>query len=565
MSTPPAPADEPGAEPVPERTVAPGPPRASATPALADLPHPGPAAPGKRCLVTGATGYVGGRLVPELLRAGYRVRVLARSPDKLRDLPWHDEVEIVQGDAGDHAALAVAMADVDVAYYLVHAIGAGQHFAEVEEQVATAFATAAREAGVGRIVYLGGLTPQGGELSAHLRSRAAVGRILLESGVPTAALGAAVVIGSGSLSFEMLRYLTERLPVMVTPRWVRTRIQPIAIRDVLRYLVGCAELPPEVSRSFDIGGPDVLTYEQMMQRFAAVAGLKRRTILPVSTLQPELSARWIGLVTPVPSAIARPLVASLRNEVVCHEDDLRRFIPDPPGGLLGYDESVRLALQRVRDADVATRWSDASPPGAPSDPLPSDPDWAGGSLYTDDRSTVVPAAPAALWSVVESIGGENGWYSLPWAWELRGVLDRLIGGPGLRRGRRDPMHLHVGEACDFWRVEEVVPGRLLRLRAEMKVPGLAWLEFHVGVTEPDELGAVAATLRQRATFFPRGLAGHAYWYTVLPFHGIVFPSMLRRISAAAVARDRAQREAQEAPEAPGYGSVLTMENAARTR
>jgi uncharacterized protein YbjT (DUF2867 family) len=509
---------------------------------VADTPDPRPDPPidgaagpdrtTKLCLVTGATGYVGGRLVPELLEAGYRVRVLARNPDKLRDLPWHDSVEVAVGDAADGAAVARAMADVDVAYYLIHAIGTGPGFHETEAEVARTFARAAREAGVGRIVYLGGISHDT-DLSDHLRSRAEVGEILLASGVPTAALGAAVIIGSGSLSFEMMRYLTERLPAMITPRWVRTRIQPIAIRDVLRYLVGCAELPPEVSRTFDIGGPDVLTYEEMMQRFAAVSGLPRRRILPVSTLQPELSARWVGLVTPVPSSIARPLVASLRNEVVCAEDDIRQYVPDPPGGLLGFDDSVRLALQRVQDADVATRWSDASPWGAPSDPMPTDPDWAGGSLFTDDRTMVVPARPEAVWEVVESIGGSNGWYSLPWAWELRGGVDRLIGGPGLRRGRRHPTDLHIGEALDFWRVEEVVPGRLLRLRAEMRVPGLAWLEFHV-----TPAGDAYTTLRQRATFFPHGLAGQAYWYSVLPFHGIVFPSMLRRIGAAAVARDR---------------------------
>ncbi len=514
---------------------------------------PVPSGSDRLCLVTGVTGYVGGRLVPELLAAGFRVRVLARHPDRLRDLPWHRDVEVAVGDAADPEALARALAGVDVAYYLIHALGTGPDFDDTERAVARTFAGAARRAGIGRIVYLGGLAHDP-DLSEHLRSRAEVGEILLHSGVPTAALGAAVIIGSGSLSFEMMRYLTERLPVMITPRWVRTHIQPIAIRDVLRYLVACADLPPDVSRAFDIGGPDILTYEQMMQRFATISGLPRRRILPVRALQPELSARWVGLVTPVPSTIARPLVASLRNEVVCHEDDIRTYVPDPPGGLLGFDESVRLALQRVKDADVATRWSSASIPGAPSDPMPSDPDWAGGSLFTDDRSATVPATPESLWSIVISIGGENGWYSLPWAWELRGLADRAIGGPGLRRGRRHPRELLVGEACDFWRVEEVVPGRLLRLRAEMKVPGRAWLEFHV---TPAPGGG--ATLRQRATFFPRGLAGQAYWYAVLPFHGTVFRSMLRRISEAAVRADRAG-EGQAGP-----GKVLTMEKAARLR
>ncbi len=465
--------------------------------------------------------------MPELIAAGYQVRVLARHPERLRDLPWHDDVEIAVGDAGDGVALAQAMADVDVAYYLIHALGTGPQFERTEEAVARTFATAARQAGVGRLVYLGGLAHDT-DLSEHLRSRAEVGRILLDSGVPTAALGAAVVIGSGSVSFEMMRYLTERLPAMITPRWVRTRIQPISIRDVLHYLVGAASLPAEVSRGFDIGGPDVLTYEQMMQQFAAVSGLKRRRIYPVNMLQPELSARWVGLVTPVPSSIARPLVASLRNEVVCAEDDIRALIPDPPGGLLGFDDSVRLALQRVQDAQVATRWSNASVPGAPSDPMPTDPQWAGGSLFTDDRSAVVAASPQAVWDVVVSIGGENGWYSLPWAWELRGLADRAIGGPGLRRGRRHPRELLVGETCDFWRVEEIEAGRLLRLRAEMRVPGLAWLEFHV-----DPASGGGTTLRQRATFFPHGLAGQAYWYSILPFHGLVFPAMLRKIGAAA--------------------------------
>ncbi|GHF82994.1 NAD(P)-dependent oxidoreductase [Kitasatospora xanthocidica] len=488
---------------------------------------------GRHCLVTGATGYIGGRLVPELLAAGHRVRCLARDPGRLRDQPWRAGVEAVTGDVTRPGTLAGAFDGVDVAYYLVHSLGTGPHFDTTDRHAARAFARAAAAAGVARIVYLSGLLPAGvpePELSAHLRSRAEVGRVLRSTGVPTTELRAAVIIGSGSASFEMLRYLTERLPVMVTPRWVDTRIQPIAVRDVLAYLVGAAGLPPQADRPFDIGGPDVLTYRLMMHRYAEAAGLHRRLILPVPVLTPALSSHWVGLVTPVPGPLARPLVESLRHEVVCHEHDIARWIPDPPGGLTGFDRAVELALRRVRDARVDTRWSSASLPGAPSDPLPTDPDWAGGSLYQDLRERHVAADPAALWRVVEGIGGDNGWYSLPFAWALRGTLDRLAGGVGLRRGRRDRHRLRVGDALDFWRVEEIEPGRLLRLRAEMRLPGLAWLELRVA---PD--GDGGARYRQRALFHPHGLAGHAYWWAMAPFHGPVFGAMARNIT------DRARR------------------------
>jgi uncharacterized protein YbjT (DUF2867 family) len=478
-------------------------------------------------LVTGATGYIGGRLVPRLLADGHAVRAMTRSASRLRDMPWVDRVQVVEGNVLTAGDLARALEGVDVAYYLVHSIGSGQSFEDTDREAATAFAAAAYAAGVSRIVYLGGLTPQNEELSPHLRSRSEVGDILLGSGVPTAVLQAAVILGSGSASFEMLRYLTERLPAMITPRWVRTRIQPIAVRDVLRYLAASAVLPADVHRRFDIGGPEVLTYVEMMQRYAAVAGLRRRVIVPVPFLSPKLSAHWVNVVTPVPAAIAKPLVRSLVNEVVCRERDIASYIPDPPEGLLGFDESVRLALQRVRDAQVETRWSSASWPGAPSDPLPTDPDWAGGSLYTDLRRSVVAARPAALWQVIEGIGGENGWYSLPIAWAARGLMDRLVGGVGLRRGRRDRNRLYVGESLDFWRVEEVVPGSLLRLRAEMRLPGAAWLELSVEVVDG------RTEYVQRALFHPRGLAGHAYWWSVAPFHGVVFGSMVRNIRAAA--------------------------------
>ncbi|MBA9005699.1 SDR family oxidoreductase [Thermomonospora cellulosilytica] len=478
------------------------------------------------CLVTGASGYIGGRLVPRLLDRGHRVRCMVRSARRLRDHPWADRVEIAEADATDAEATARALDGVDVAYYLIHAIGSGDAFGEVDRRAARVFAAAARERGVGRLVYLGGMAPAD-ELSPHLASRAEVGRILLDGGVPTIWLRAAVIIGSGSASFEMLRYLTERLPVMVTPRWVRTRIQPIAIRDVLHYLVACADLPPEVSGGFDIGGPDVLTYEAMMRRYAAVAGLRRRLIVPVPVLSPWLSSLWVGALTPVPGGLARPLVESLRNEVVCREHEITRHVGPPPGGPTGFERSVALALRRIRDADVATRWSSAAVPGAPSDPLPTDPDWAGGSLYVDERTRPTAAPAALLWEVIEGVGGEHGWYSFPLAWRARGVIDRLVGGVGLRRGRRDPRRLRVGESVDFWRVEEIEPGRLLRLRAEMRLPGLAWLEL--GVRRRD--GRTAYT--QRALFHPRGLAGHAYWWAFRPFHEVVFGGMCRGIVRAA--------------------------------
>ncbi|MCU1432979.1 MAG: NAD-dependent epimerase/dehydratase [Actinotalea sp.] len=493
--------------------------------------------------VTGVTGYVGGRLVPELLDAGFRVRALARNPARLRDRPWRGQVEAVAADAGDLGQTRAALRGVDVAYYLVHSLGTGQRFEARDRRTALTFAQAAREAGVGRIVYLGGLFPDGENLSPHLESRKEVGEILLASGVPTTVLRAAIILGSGSASFEMMRYLTERLPAMTTPRWVDNRIQPIAVRDVLRYLVGSASMPPEVNRSFDIGGPEVLTYREMMHRYAAVAGLRRRVIVGVGVLSPRLSSLWVSLVTPVPAGLARPLVESLVHEVVCDDKDIATHVPDPPGGLLDFDSAVRLALKKIQDADVATRWSSASVAGAPSDPLPSDPDWAGGSLYRDERRTPVDAPPDVVWEVLQELGGERGWYSWPLAWQVRGVLDKVFGGPGLRRGRRDPRRLLVDDAVDFWRVEEIVPGRSLRLRAEMRVPGLAWLELAV---KPSEDGS-GSVLRQVATFHPHGLAGQLYWWSVAPFHGVVFGGMqtgmrraAERLAAAAGATPQAR-------------------------
>lgn len=494
-----------------------------------------------RSLVTGATGYIGGRLVPELLSAGHTVRVFARDVRKVRAHEWADDVEVAQGDANETEDVVAAMADVDVLYYLLHSIGAGHDFDERERQMAQRFADAAQAAGARRIVYLSGMVPEGEELSQHLRSREQVGEVLLDCSVPATVLQAGVVIGSGSASFEMLRYLTERLPAMVTPRWVDSKIQPIAVRDVLRYLVGSADMPADVNRRFDIGGPDVLTYRDMMQRYAAVAELPKRRIVPVPVLSPTLSSHWVGLITPVPASLARPLVESLKNTVVASDHDIAEYVPDPPDGLIGYDTAVGLALTRVKELDVPTRWSSASTAGAPSAPLPSDPDWAGGSLYVDERTREVDASQEALWEVIEGIGGENGWYSWAMAWWVRGILDRLFGGPGLRRGRRNAKDLRVGDVLDFWRVEETDDRSFLRLRAEMRLPGLAWLELKVGSTEGG-----TTTFYHRALFHPHGLLGQLYWWSIWPFHGVVFGGMQKNIAKEAEAREK-----QRAKQLPG--------------
>lgn len=484
-------------------------------------------AAGLRCVVFGATGYIGGRLVPELLDAGHRVRALARDPSKLAGVPWRDRAEIVAGDLTDPESVAAATADQDVVYYLVHSLHQ-RDFVELDRNAALTVARAAPANDVRRIVYLGGITPDGPDVSSHLASRAEVGRILLESGVPTVVLRAAIILGSGSASFEMLRYLTERLPMMITPKWVRNRVQPIAISDVLHYLTQAATIPGEVNRGFDIGGPDVLTYLEMMRRYAAVAGLPRRLVVPVPVLTPWLSAQWVNLVTPVPRSIAVPLIESLVNEVICHDTDIAKYIPEPAGGLTPYDRAIELALARVRRHDVPTRWSDAATPKAPSDPLPTDPDWSGGSVYEDARERHSSAGVETLWRVIESIGGEHGWYSFPLAWSVRGWIDRLAGGVGLRRGRRHPRHLRTGEALDWWRVEHLERMRSLRLRAEMRLPGTAWLELSVA---PDPGGG--SVYRQRAIFRPRGLAGHVYWKAIAPFHNLIFGGMARNITGAA--------------------------------
>jgi uncharacterized protein YbjT (DUF2867 family) len=479
----------------------------------------------RRILVLGATGYVGGRLAPRLVERGHVVRALARNPQRLEGVPWADQVEVVEGDLADADSVRAAMQDVDVVYHLVHSMSAGGDFEREELAEARNVAAAAKDAGVRRIVYLGGLHPDG-ELSQHLRSRVAVGEALLDSGVPTIVLQAGIVIGSGSASFEMIRHLTEVLPYMPAPRWVRNFVQPIAIRDVLHYLIESATLADDVHGAYDVGGPDVLRYGQMMNGYAVEAGLPQRPIAPLPVLTPWLASHWVNLVTPVPRSIAVPLIGSLIHDCVMRDHRIDDVIPKPAAGLVTYRRAVSLALSRERDAEVETSWRDASGEDAPSDPLPSDPDWAGTLVLTDERERESSAPPEDVWTMIEGIGGENGWYSLPPLWAMRGWMDRLVGGAGLS-GRRDRKRIRVGEQVDWWRVEDLQRGRSLRLRAEMRVPGRAWLELSV---EPHGEGS---RYRQRAVFFPKGLSGRLYWAALIPFHHFIFQGMAERITAEA--------------------------------
>ncbi len=480
-----------------------------------------------RVLVTGASGYIGGRLVPALLAEGYQVRCLARDPDKLSQDPWRDRVEVVAGDVLDPATLASAFDGCDYAFYLIHSMDGAGDFLERDRRAAANFRDAAAAADLRRIVYLGGLG-KGGSLSRHLASRQEVGRILAAGPSPVTEVRAAVIIGSGSVSFEMVRYLTEVLPVMVTPKWVRTTCQPIAIRNVLEILIGALDADHDDNGIWEIGGPDRLTYEQMMQVYAQVAGLRKRLIIPVPVLSPELSKHWIGLVTPLPTGVAKPLIDSLRNEVVVDDNSVAERLTDR---LIPYQEAVALALRSSLEAQVDTRWSDAA--DKPAEARPSDPEWAGGTIRVDEQRVQSTAAPDDLFWAFSRIGGELGYYTLDWAWKLRGLLDSLVGGVGLRRGRRHPEDLRPGEALDFWRVAAVEPGRKLQLHAEMKLPGEAWLQFEA---RPNGSGS---ELRQAAYFQPRGLWGRAYWIAMLPFHVAIFRRMAKRIARAAEQRTAA--------------------------
>jgi uncharacterized protein YbjT (DUF2867 family) len=476
-----------------------------------------------KILITGASGYVGGRLVRTLVAEKCDVRVFVRDSKKITGQLWAADVEICEGTANNVEDLKRALTDIHTAYYLLHSINLGPDFDEIEAAMARQFAQIAEACGVKQIVYLGGIANDA-NISKHLLSRVRTGAELASTSVPVMELRAGIIIGSGSASFEMLRHLTHRLPIMTTPKWVMNKTHPIAIRDILYYLKNAAFLPTPIDKVFDIGGPEVLTYADMMQKFARLSGLKKRWIIKVPVLTPGLSSLWIGLVTPVPTALARPLVGSLISEVVADPaKSIDSIIAPPPEGLTDVATAINLALSRITDHKVETRWSDATIPTAPWQKAQGDPEWAGEMVLRDRRERTTDISAAKIWKQIESIGGENGWFGSDFLWWGRGVIDRFVGGVGLRRGRRDPDFLRVGESLDFWRVEVLESGHRLKLYAEMVLPGKAWLEFVV--EERDGKTHVI----QEATFNPRGLGGQLYWYAVSPFHLFVFPTMLRNI------------------------------------
>lgn len=466
-----------------------------------------------RVLVTGATGYIGGRLVPRLLAKGHRLRCVARNPSRLEGHSWPG-VEIVQGDLEDPAAAAQALQGIDVAYYLVHSMAAGEAFRERDRLMALAFGQVAAAAGVRRIIYLGGLGDPATVRSKHLVSRQEVGRCLAASGVPVIEFRAAVIVGSGSASFEMIRHLIERLPVMIAPFGVDTRCQPIGIRSMMEYLVEALD-HPTAEGVYEIGGQDVLSYREMMLRYARFRGL-RRLILRFPVRTPNLSGRWMDLLTPIPYSIAQPLLESLQTEVVVRSDRARATFRVRPSG---YDVAVQLALKRLAEDSVETTWA-SSLSSLTQDQPEADVLGSHEGMLLDRRRRRVKATPAQVFDAICSLGGEEGWPAGNALWQLRGIMDRMVGGMGMRRGRRNPRELRVGDPVDFWRVETLEVAHLLRLRAEMKLPGRAWLQFEV---LPDPAGS---RVELTAFFEPRGIPGHLYWYFFLPFHRFIFPGLI---------------------------------------
>jgi uncharacterized protein YbjT (DUF2867 family) len=477
-------------------------------------------------LITGATGYIGGRLVPYLLEKGYPLRLLVRDPERLKGRPWENQVEIVQGDVLKPETLVKAMAEVRAAYYLIHSMSGHEDFHQRDLDAARNFSAAAKTVGVEQIIYLGGLGDPQADLSKHLKSRQETGLALKESGVPVTEFRAAIIVGSGSISFEMIRYLTERIPIMVCPRWVFTRVQPIGITDVLAYLAAALEAPESRGKVVEIGGKDVITYGKMMSGYAEIRGLKRY-LIPVPVLSPRLSSHWVHWMTPVPAEIARPLVEGLRNEVVVNDNNASHLFPEihPEG----YGDSVRKALANLEVGEVATRWTDSLVSSQGDQPSVNLKTREG--IIIEQRQVSVNAAPEQVFRTFSCLGGDMGWLYYDWAWQIRGLMDRLLGGVGLRRGRRDPLALRCGDAVDFWRVESIQEEKekyVLRLRAEMKVPGKAWLQF-----ETSSLDNGKAQLTQTAFFAPKGLSGFLYWYALYPVHSLIFSGLIRKIKEKA--------------------------------
>ncbi len=478
-------------------------------------------------LVTGATGYVGGRLVPHLLNRDFPVRVFVRDPVRLSGREWIEQVEIAEGNVLNPEDLPPAMEGIHTAYYLIHNMTERKGYREQEQRAARNFASAARAEGVKRIIYLGALGDPDADLAPHLQSRQETGTELAKHGVPVTELRAAIIVGSGSISFEMIRNLTERLPVMICPRWVYQRVQPIAIDDVLAYLLETLDTPESEGKIIEIGGKDILPYAEMMTIYAELRGLKR-WLIPVPVLTPGLSSHWVHWITPVQASVTRPLVEGLKNEILVLNHEAGKIFPgiEP----VSYREAVQRALQKLDAGEVETRWCDALY-SSQGDQNPVTLRSEEGMLL-EQRQVFIQASEQEIFKVFTHLGGDHGWLYMNWAWKIRGWIDRLLGGSGLRRGRRDPDQLRVGDAVDFWRVEEIKEPNLLRLRAEMVFPGKAWLQYESG----QGVGEEEMMLLQTAFFAPRGLAGLLYWYALYPIHGVIFSGLIRRIKAEAEGR-----------------------------
>ena len=471
-----------------------------------------------KILVTGATGYIGGRLVPRLIAKGYHVRCMARDVSRIENR-W-EQAEVVSGDVLNFDSIDEVLKGIDVAYYLIHSMSAGENdFADMDMRAAENFSLKAKSAGVKRIIYLGGLGSQDDNLSPHLLSRQQTGEMLRKSGISVTEFRAGMIVGSGSLSFEMVRYLTERVPVMICPKWVNTETQPIAVRDVLRYLIDALEVKESEDKILEIGSADILKYSDLMRVYAKVRNLKR-VLINVPFLTPRLSSYWVDFVTPIPSNIARPLIEGLKNKLVCNDNTAMQIFDFKP---ICYEDAVKFALQREQSGHIETVWSSALSSIKAKNVIPLNLMQKEGMII-EKREIVVNAEKEKIFGVVCSIGGKNGWYANI-LWQLRGVMDRLVGGVGMRRGRRDSTKLIVGDPLDFWRVEEIIPNELLRLRAEMKLPGKAWLQFSI-----KEIENKKSVLIQTAFYEPKGLFGLLYWYSIYFLHGFIFGGMIKDLA-----------------------------------